>query len=238
MIDAEGLQLQYYRDTASTYTTKHVHESDEHYTAFHLIRSLCSDLNITSILDTGCGTGRGVNYFKTYFPQCKVIGNDVSADLLKIATEQYKIPSEDLICCSSYELPFADKSFDIVTEFGILHHVAEPNRVVAEMLRVARKAIFISDSNRFAQGSLTSCLVKLLLYKTGLWWSLRWLANGGKRWNYSEGDGIYYSYSVFDNLKVIDAACSKVFAIPTVAVPGAAISPLLFAPHVLLCGFK
>lgn len=238
MMDAEGLQLQYYRDTASKYTNKHVHESDEHHISLHLIRSLCAEMNISSILDTGCGTGRGVNYFKTWFSQCQVIGNDVSAELLKVAEEQYNISSEDLICCSSYELPFADKSFDVVTEFGILHHVSDPNRVVAEMLRIARKAIFISDSNRFGQGSLPSCLLKLLLYKTGLWWPLRWVANGGKRWNYSEGDGIYYSYSVFDSLKVIEASCSQVFAIPTITAPGAAISPLLFAPHVLLCGFK
>lgn len=238
MMDAKGLQIQYYRNTASSYTTKHVHESDEHHTAFQLIHSLCSNLEITSVLDTGCGTGRGINYFRTYFPQCKVIGNDVSADLLKIANEQNNIPSENLICCSSYKLPFADKSFDIVTEFGILHHVAEPNCIVAEMLRVARKAIFISDSNRFGQGSLPSCLVKLLLYKTGLWWPLRWIANGGKRWNYSEGDGVYYSYSVFDSLKIIESSCSKVFTIPTSTAHGAAMSPLLFAPNVLLCGFK
>ena len=237
-MDAKGLQLQYYKDTASTYAAKHVHESDEHHIALQLIRSLCSEMNIASILDTGCGTGRGVNYFKTYFPQCQVIGNDVSADLLKIAVEEYNIPSEDLFCCSSYELPFADKSFDIVTEFGILHHVAEPNLIVAEMLRVARKAIFISDSNRFGQGSLPSCLLKLLLYKSGLWWPLRWIANGGKRWNYSKGDGIYYSYSVFDSIKNIEASCSKVFAIPTTVAHGAAVSPLLFAHNVLLCCFK
>lgn len=52
---------------------------------------------------------------------------------------------KDLICCSSYELLFTDNSFDVVTEMGILHHVAEPERVVAEMLRVAKKAIFIMN---------------------------------------------------------------------------------------------
>lgn len=237
-MDVRELQLQYYRDTASIYETRHFHENDEHNTACKLIGSLCSDLNVTSILDTGCGTGRGVNYFRTYFPECRVVGNDISADLLKIAIEQYNIPAEDLKCCSSYELPFPDQSFDIVTEFGILHHVAEPERVLAEMLRVARKAIFIRDSNRFGQGRLLSSVVKLLLYKTRLWWPLRYIVNGGKRWNQSEEDGIYYSYSVFDNLNLIEASCSKVFAIPISTARGVAISPLLFAPHILLCGFK
>src|SRR4028118_587188 len=198
-MDAQEIQLQYYSNDAENYTEKHFNENDDHLIACQLIRSLCSELNVTSILDTGCGTGRGISYFRTNFPQCRVIGNDISADLLKVAAEQYRIPQDDLICCSSYELPFANNSFDIVTEFGILHHVAEPELVVAEMVRVARKAIFISDSNRFGQGSLPSCLVKLLLYKTRLWWPLRRMVNGGKRWNYSQGDGVYYSYSVFDN---------------------------------------
>lgn len=237
-MDARELQLQYYQDTASTYELRHLNHKDEHNTACQLIHSLCLNLNVTSILDTGCGTGRGVNYFRTHFPECRVIGNDISPELLKIAVKQYQIPQDDLICSSSYKLPFPDRSFDIVTEFGILHHVAEPERVVAEMLRVARQAIFISDSNRFAQGHLLSGIIKLLLYQTKLWWPLRYLVNGGKRWNESEGDGIYYSYSVFDNLKLIESSCSKVFAIPITAARGTAISPLLFAPHVLLCGWK
>ncbi|MBW4496719.1 MAG: class I SAM-dependent methyltransferase [Oscillatoria princeps RMCB-10] len=237
-MDAQDIQLQYYRNTAYDYTQSHVHENDEHFTAMRLICCLCSQIELTSILDTGCGTGRGVNYFKNHFPQCRAIGNDISADLLTVATSQYQIHPEDLICCSSYELPFDDNSFDLVTEFGILHHVAEPDRVVSEMLRVARKAIFISDSNRFAQGGLLSRLAKLLLYKSGLWWPLRQMLNGGKRWNYSEGDGVYYSYSVFDSFKLIEASCQNVFAIPTIAARGTAISPLIFAPHLLLCGFK
>jgi ubiquinone/menaquinone biosynthesis C-methylase UbiE len=234
----QELLIQYYQKTADDYEIVHLHENDEHLTACKLICSLCSEVEVNSILDTGCGTGRNIAYLNSYFSQAKVMGNDVSPDLLNIATEKHKIPSDELVCCSSYELPFADNSFDIVTEFAMLHHVAEPERVVAEMLRVARKAIFISDSNRFAQGSLSSRLTKLFLYKTGLWWPLRQLANGGKRWNYSEGDGVYYSYSVFDSLKLVETSCTKVFAIPTTAAPGAAISPLLFAPHVLLCGLK
>jgi SAM-dependent methyltransferase len=237
-MDAQDIQLQYYHNTASDYTQNHVHENDEHFTAMRLIYCLCSDLELTSILDTGCGTGRGVNYFQNHFPQSRVVGNDISADLLRVATSQYQISPENLICCSSYELPFDDNSFDIVTEFGILHHVADPDRVVSEMLRVARKAIFISDGNRFAQGGLLSRLTKLLLYKIGLWWPLRQIINGGKRWNYSAGDGVYYSYSVFDNLKLVEASCKNVFVIPTILTSGAAISPLIFAHHLLLCGFK
>lgn len=237
-MNAEDILINYYRDTADQYEADHLHENDNHIHACKLIGSLCSELNCTSILDTGCGTGRNLAYFKKHFPYARVVGNDLSLDLLKIAQDKHQIPADDLVCCSSYELPFADNSFDIVTEFAILHHVAEPERVVAEMLRVARQAIFISDSNRFGQGRMSSRLLKIILYKSRLWWPLRQIANGGKRWNYSAGDGVYYSYSVFDNLKQIEASCSRTFSISLSGERGAAISPWLFSDQVLICGFK
>jgi ubiquinone/menaquinone biosynthesis C-methylase UbiE len=53
-------------------------------------------------------------------------------------------------------------SIDAAFECGVLHHVAEPSHVVGEMMRVARKAIFLSDSNRFGQGRLIARILKLL----------------------------------------------------------------------------
>lgn len=236
-INPQEIQLQYYENNALNYES--LHSQDEHLVSFDLICSLCSPLEVKSILDIGCGTGKNIKLFSERFPQASVIGSDISPDMLKVANEKYNIPEENLICCSSYELPFPDNSFDFVTEFGMLHHVEEPERVVTEMLRVARKAIFISDSNRFGQGSLLSRIFKLFLCKIGLWWPLRKILNGGKRWNYSEGDGIYYSYSVFDSVATVEAGCSQVFAIaiPPISAASAA-SPLLFSSHVLLCGYK
>jgi hypothetical protein len=40
----------------------------------------------------------------------------------------------------------------VACAFGALHHVARPGQVVADMLRVGAKAVFISDSNSFGQG--------------------------------------------------------------------------------------
>jgi SAM-dependent methyltransferase len=73
-----------------------------------------------------------------------------------------------LLLASGDALPFADNSFDAVCEFGILHHVPDPARVVKEMLRVARNVIVISDANRFGQGFLPLRILKLLLFKLKL----------------------------------------------------------------------
>jgi hypothetical protein len=66
-------------------------------------------------------------------------------------------------------------------------------------IRVAKKAIFLSDSNRFGRGSHTARLLKIALYKTGLWQAARFVQTKGKMYTISEGDGLQYSYSVFDS---------------------------------------
>jgi hypothetical protein len=47
---------------------------------------------------------------------------------------------------------YADGAFDVVTAFAVLHHVRRHGRVISEMLRVARRAIFISDTNNYGRG--------------------------------------------------------------------------------------
>lgn len=101
-----------------------------------------------------------------------------------------------LLLASGDVLPFANNSFDAVCEFGILHHVPDPARVVQEMLRVARNVIVISDANRFGQGFLPLRILKLLLFKFKLWSALDFLRTCGKGYQVSEGGGVFYSYSV------------------------------------------
>src|SRR5262249_19254889 len=59
-------------------------------------------------------------------------------------------------------------------EFAILHHVAQPRAIVKEMLRVARKAVIISDCNRFGQGDALARFAKLAMYMTGTWKLFDW----------------------------------------------------------------
>jgi len=136
-------------------------------------------------------------------------------------------------------LPFADNSFDAVCEFAILHHVAEPQVVISEMLRVARKAIIISDSNRFGQGPMWMRFVKLALYKVGLWGVFNYLRTSGKRYQITEGDGLSYSYSVYDNFDQIAAWADRMIIIPADKTPADSwLHPLLTSGGVILCGIR
>jgi SAM-dependent methyltransferase len=98
-------------------------------------------------------------------------------------------------------LPFADDAVDVVTAFGVLHHVSDPSVVIQEMARVARRAIFISDSNRFAQGRPFARFAKVAIAAVRLWRAFDYIRTRGKRYMVSEGDGVFYSYSVFDSLR-------------------------------------
>ena len=49
-----------------------------------------------------------------------------------------------------------------------MHHVDLPASVIAEMFRVARKAVLISDHNNFAFGTTMARRIRLVLYSCGL----------------------------------------------------------------------
>ena len=136
-------------------------------------------------------------------------------------------------------LPFADRSFDAVCEFSTLHHVHDPAPVVREMLRVARKVVLIADSNRFGQGSMTTRLIKFALYKTGLWRAYWLFGTRGKGYIMDEGDGLAYSYSVYDSYDLVALWADRIILVP--ANPGNAPSwfhPILNRDAILLFAFK
>jgi ubiquinone/menaquinone biosynthesis C-methylase UbiE len=136
-------------------------------------------------------------------------------------------------------LPFPDRSFDVVCEFAVLHHASNPNAVVREMLRVASKAVIICDSNRFGQGSPLARLAKLALYKTGLWRVFTYVRTRGKGYMITEGDGLAYSYSVYDSFDLIAQWADRIVTVPCGETNHSSwFHPLLTSAGVLLCAIK
>lgn len=124
--------------------------------------------------------------------------------------------SVPLLQASGNALPFADSSFDAVCEISTLHHVPNPSLVLAEMLRVARRSVIIVDSNRHGQGSFPARLFKLFLFKPGLWYAFDFLRTRGKRYQISEGDGLFYSYSVYDSYDQLARWADRILLFPPV----------------------
>jgi ubiquinone/menaquinone biosynthesis C-methylase UbiE len=235
-----ALQREYYERTAHLYDAEHVREGDEHYVALKHMSGFFELLGISSVLDVGCGTGRGMRYFLREKPGIRVQGVEPVAALIDQAVNVGCVPSGLITEGFGEALPFADGSCDAVFECGILHHVKEPNRVVREMMRVSRKAVFLSDENRFAHGSMFSRWAKLLLCKAGVFEAAYRVKTLGKGYRFSEGDGLAYSYSVFDSMGIASEWADRVIVVPTddVVEAKSLFHPLLTSFHVLLCAVR
>lgn len=211
---AVEIQRKYYTETASHYDTMHKHEGADDPECRNLIISILRSLEIQSLLDVGSATGRGLRDFASAFPRALVCGVEPVTALVRQCVAGGSNQTSSLVQASGEALPFANASFDVVSEFSVLHHVADPSAVIKEMLRVARKVLVIVDCNRFGQGSVPARLFKLILYKTGLWNAFNFLRTRGKRYQISEGDGLYYSYSVYDSYDLLASWADRLLVLP------------------------
>jgi ubiquinone/menaquinone biosynthesis C-methylase UbiE len=228
------IQRQYYRETAHRYNEMHVDEKDEHSFALSFLIGAIEYLEARSILDIGSGTGRALLYLKQRRPDLQVIGIEPVEELREIGYAS-GLCRADLVAGDATNLHFDDNQFDIVCEFGVLHHIKMPHEAIGEMLRVAGKAVFISDSNNFGQGSRLARCIKQALNSLGIWKGVDFLKTRGKSFTLSAGDGLAYSYSVFTNYNQVKASCKSVHILNT--APGG-ISPYRSAGHVALLGIK
>src|SRR2546430_5542239 len=183
--NAEVIQREYYERTAHSYDAAHVTEADEHYCALQHISGFLDILNVASALDVGCGTGRGLKYFLNHKPHIDIRGIEPVPALIAQAVQANGVPANLIANGSGDHLPFPDASMDVAFECGILHHAKNPQQVVREMLRVSRKAVFLSDENRFAHGSLFSRCAKVVLCKAGVFGAAYRLKTLGKGFRFS-----------------------------------------------------
>ena len=228
-----AIQRAYYKDTAESYDAAHTQGKDEHYLGLRLLEAAIDYYDITSVLDVGAGTGRVARFLKPKHPSLKILSVEPVKELREVGHIR-GLPEDELIEGDATKLQFADGAFDLVSEIGILHHVRDPAAVVAEMLRVAKVGIFISDSNNFGQGSALWRAVKQSIDTLGLWKVADWFKTKGKGFQITEGDGLAYSYSVFNNYAQIARVCNT----HVLNITPAGINPYRTASHVALIGIK
>ncbi|MBN9615649.1 MAG: methyltransferase type 11 [Acidobacteriales bacterium 59-55] len=214
MADAVSIQRDYYRRTASHYDSAHTDSVSEHDFSLAFMLSMINFLDIDSVLDIGSGTGRAILQTKAAYPEMKITAIEPSLELRMIGHAK-GLSEDELIDGDAQRLAFADGEFDLVCEFGALHHIPDPHQAIDEMLRVARKAIFISDCNNFGQGGLASRTTKQVLRSLHLWKAADFVKTRGKGYTISEGDGLAYSYSVFSDYSKISRHCKSVHLLNT-----------------------
>jgi SAM-dependent methyltransferase len=102
-----------------------------------------------AILDVGCGNGIISHNLRQLSPGRSFTGIDV------LARKTCLIP------CQIYDgntIPFASETFDYVMFVDVLHHMTEPEKFLAQAVRIARRGIIIKDhysENGFDHQTLT-----------------------------------------------------------------------------------
>lgn len=157
--------VEYYSRTGPQYNTWHCDRgnSSSHNFAVREICRTMREVHANSLLDVGCGTGRGVRAALDL--GYDAVGLDISADLLDIARKELSIPGERLIQGDATKLPFPDNRFDVSCILGALHHSAQPHKIITEMIRVTTKAIVVSDEANHLSGGVKQVLLKLGLFE-------------------------------------------------------------------------
>ena len=108
---------------------------------YEKIRLIVKDLNCQSILDAGCGDGETLIRLKRCLPD-NVAAFDINKGQIDDARNRLpdvKIETQDI-----YQLPYDDKSFDLILCLEVLEHLKNPSSALKEIARVTSKHLIVS----------------------------------------------------------------------------------------------
>jgi SAM-dependent methyltransferase len=132
------------------------------------------------ILDAGCGSGVGTEYLVHLNPQAQVVGIDLSAGTLAVATERCRRSGAERVEFRQLSLFDADQlpgEFDLINCVGVLHHTADPIRGIQAL---AKKLAPGGIMHIFVYGELGRWEIKLMQQAIAL-------LQGNKRGDYRDG---------------------------------------------------
>ena len=83
---------------------------------------------VSDALDLGTGTGAGATQILARFPEARVVGVDLSDEMLERA--RANVPAAEFRRADASALPFGDASFDLVTHANMIPFFDELGRVL------------------------------------------------------------------------------------------------------------
>ena len=103
-----------------------------------------------TLLDVGTGTADIPAAARTLAAKRGVTLRTIGFDLSPVLVERYRRRNDEVVRGNALRLPFRDKSVEVVMCSQVLHHFPEleARELIAEMNRVARSRVVISDLRR------------------------------------------------------------------------------------------
>lgn len=98
-----------------------------------------------SVLDVGCGTGHFTRWLGERGLQA--VGLDISEIML---AEARRRNGAEYVHGDAQALPFGDRTCDLVALITTLEFVPDPDRAIAEALRIARQGLLLGVLNRWS----------------------------------------------------------------------------------------
>ena len=104
-----------------------------------VLMSMLSDTTFNSVLEIGCGNGNGTKLIQKRFDPKHMTAIDLDQKMIKLSRDAVREPQITFQVMDASQLGFADKSFDAIFDFGIIHHIPNWRACIAELRRVLKQ---------------------------------------------------------------------------------------------------
>lgn len=114
------------------------------YARFYGILRTINRCRFDSFLDVGGSEGYCAAFIKRFFRTQHVVSSDLSKQACQRARTIYGLETK---VADIHDLPFNDKSFDLVLCSETIEHVSDPKRALYELKRVAGRYLIVTTPN-------------------------------------------------------------------------------------------
>jgi ubiquinone/menaquinone biosynthesis C-methylase UbiE len=100
------------------------------------LKYLCNG-RADTILEIGCGQGAGAKIICDLFGPQEYVGIDLDPKMVERAKRKEQgLKNARFLQGDAAQLPFIDSTFDLVVDFGIIHHIPNWREALAELHRI------------------------------------------------------------------------------------------------------
>lgn len=131
---------------------------------------LYTGISAGRVLDVGTGRGGFVEELIAELKDCdEIIGIDIDGDLREGFRKRFAdYPRVRFQQADALSLPFEDESFDTVSVAGSLHHLADPQIGLRELMRVLRRGGHLILAEMYRDGQSETQMTHVTLHH---WWA-------------------------------------------------------------------